>query len=90
MGLLWSQVVETALAGNGGAASSGANGGAVSAGDVNSGGNMGTAIGVGDSVGDVMVSGGSGSNLTNLNVGANAGMAHADAAGGDYNVAFVS
>ncbi|MFM9106740.1 MAG: hypothetical protein ACKOWF_08575 [Chloroflexota bacterium] len=62
----------------------------MSVGDINSGGNVGSAIGVGDSVGSVMVDGGSVSNATNLNVGANGGSAIADASGGDYNVAFVS
>ncbi|MGI9253898.1 MAG: hypothetical protein ACR2J8_09135 [Thermomicrobiales bacterium] len=82
---------ETALAGNGGAANSGANGGAIAAGDINSGGNAGTAIGVGDTMGGtVAVDGGSMANSTNLGVGANAGSAISDASGGDYNVAFVS
>ena len=41
---------ETASAGNGGVASAAANGGAVSIGDINSGGNAGNAIAVGDTV----------------------------------------
>ncbi|MGI9253372.1 MAG: hypothetical protein ACR2J8_06480 [Thermomicrobiales bacterium] len=81
---------ETALSGNGGAANASANGGAVSVGDVNSGGNSGSAIGVGDTVGGVAVDGGSIANSTNLNVGANGGTAISDASGGNYNVAFVS
>ncbi len=82
---------ETALAGNGGAANSGANGGAVAVGDVNSGGNAGSAIGVGDTMGGgVGVDGGSMANSTNLGVSASGGSAISDASGGDYNVAFVS
>ncbi|MNC95985.1 hypothetical protein D3C83_132390 [compost metagenome] len=59
-------------------------------GDVNSGGNAGSAIGVGDTVGTVAVDGGSMSNSTGLSVSANGGTAIADASGGDYNLAFVS
>ncbi len=88
--LIFGQVAETALAGNGGAANTGANGGAVSAGDINSGGNVGGAIGVGDSHGDVAVSGTDAVNSTGLGIGANAGTSISDASGGDFNVAFVS
>ena len=42
------QFTDTASAGNGGVATSSASGGAVSVADVNSGGNAGNAIGVGD------------------------------------------
>ena len=81
----------TASAGNGGVATSGANGGAVSLGDINSGGNAGNAIGVGDTYyGPVSVDGGSISNNTSLGVGANGGTAISDATGGNYNLAFVS
>ncbi len=96
----------TASAGNGGGATAAANGGAVSVGDVNSGGNFGNAIGVGDTAGDlicdkfgkcfpsgggsVAVDGGDVANSTNLGIAANGGTAIADASGGDYNVAFVS
>ena len=45
------QVTDTASAGNGGEVTASANGGAVSIGDVNSGGNVGNAIGVGDTWG---------------------------------------
>ena len=65
-------------------------GGAVSIGDVNSGGNAGNAIGVGDTVGSVAVDGGDVGNLTDLGITANGGTAIADASGGDYNLAFVS
>jgi hypothetical protein len=47
-------------------------------------------IGVGDTIGDVAVSGGSSANATNLGIAANGGTAIADASGGDNNVAFVS
>ncbi len=87
---VFAQDIETASAGNGGGAAASANGGAVSIGDVNTGGNVGSAIGVGDTVGAVAVDGGDMANSTNLNVSSNGGTAIADASGGDYNVAFVS
>ncbi|MFM9106540.1 MAG: hypothetical protein ACKOWF_07560 [Chloroflexota bacterium] len=88
--LIFAQAVETALAGNGGGSNTGANGGAVSAGDINSGGNIGGAVGVGDSVGQVAVAGTDYSNATSLGIGANAGSSISDASGGEMNVAFVS
>jgi hypothetical protein len=82
---------DIASAGNGGVATSSANGGAVSIGDVNSGGNAGNAIGVGDTWGgSVGVDGGTVANSTQLNISANGGTAISDASGGDYNLAFVS
>ena len=82
---------DIASAGNGGVATASANGGAVSIGDVNSGGNAGNAIGVGDtSWGSVAVDGGAVANLTDLSITANGGTAIADASGGNYNLAFVS
>ena len=82
---------DIASAGNGGVATASANGGAVSIGDVNSGGNAGSAIGVGDtSWGSVFVDGGVVSNSTDLGISANGGTAIADASGGNYNLAFVS
>ena len=85
------QFTDTASAGNGGVATSAANGGAVLLGDVNSGGNAGNAIGIGDtSWGSVAADGGDITNLTNIDVTANGGTAIADASGGDYNLAFVS
>jgi hypothetical protein len=81
---------ETALAGNGGAANSSANGGAMAVGDFNTGGNAGMAIGVGDTMGGVAVDGGSMANATNFGASASGGTAISDASGGDYNVAFVS
>ena len=60
-------------------------------GDVNSGGNAGNAIGVGDTWGgSVGVDGGTVANSTKLGISANGGTAIADASGGDYNLAFVS
>ena len=85
------QFTDTASAGNGGVATSSASGGAVQLGNVNSGGNAGNAIGVGDTWGgSVGVDGGSVGNSTQLNISANGGTAIADASGGDYNLAFVS
>jgi hypothetical protein len=81
---------DIASAGNGGVATASASGGAVSIGDVNSGGNAGNAIGVGDTSGAVSVDGGDVANLTDLSITANGGTAIADASGGDYNLAFVS
>ena len=81
---------DTASAGNGGSAFASANGGAVSVGDVNSGGNVGNAIAVGDTKGAVAVYGGDVSSSTSLTISANGGTAIADASGGDYNFAFVS
>ncbi len=46
---------DTAAAGNGGTATASANGGAIAIGDVNSGGNTGSAIGVGDTGGFELV-----------------------------------
>jgi hypothetical protein len=80
----------TASAGNGGVATAGANGGAVSLGDINSGGNAGNAISVGNTNADPQINGGSVSNNTGIGVSANGGTAIADASGGNYNLAFVS
>ena len=106
MEFMFGQAVETALSGNGGAANSSASGGAAALGDINSGFNAGSAIGVGDTSGgmvcdewgkcypdgggSVAVDGGSISNTTSVGVSLNGGTAIADASGGDYNVAFVS
>jgi hypothetical protein len=85
------QDTNIASAGNGGVATASANGGVVSIADINSGGNAGSAIGVGDTWGGpVMVDGGTVANQTLLSVSANGGTAIADASGGDYNLAFVS
>jgi hypothetical protein len=79
-----------ASAGNGGYATASGNGGAVVIGDVNSGGNAGNAVGVGDTYGSVWVDGGDVSNSTSIGVSAGGGTAIADASGGSYNAAFVS
>ena len=61
------QFIDTASAGNGGVATASGNGGAVSAGDINSGGNVGSAIAVGDTDGpDPEVYGGDILNQTGL------------------------
>jgi len=80
---------EIAAAGNGGTADASANGGAVATGDINSGGNSGSAIGVGDTWGSVAVDGGASANATDLSVSALGGTAISDASGGEYNVAFL-
>ena len=82
---------DIAVAGTGGVATASANGGAVVIGDVNSGGNAGSAIGIGDTWGGpVAVDGGAIANLTDIGISASGGTAIADASGGDYNLAFVS
>jgi hypothetical protein len=83
---------EVASAGNGGVATASANGGAVSIGDINSGGNVCNAIGIGNTYGayDPTVYGGDCTNLTSLDVTASGGTSIADASGGNYNLAFVS
>ena len=83
-------VTDVASSGNGGVATSSASGGADSLGDINSGGNAGNAIGVGDTVGTVGVDGGTVANATDISVSANGGTAISDASGGSYNLAFVS
>lgn len=84
-------VTDVASAGNGGVATASASGGAAAIGDINSGGNAGSAIGVGDTWGGpVFVDGGAVGNLTDVGVSVNGGTAIADASGGDYNLAFVS
>ena len=83
--------VDVASSGNGGVATSSASGGAASLGDINSGGNAGNAIGIGDTWnGSVAADGGDVANLTDIGVSVNGGTAIADASGGDYNLAFVS
>ncbi|MGI9253258.1 MAG: hypothetical protein ACR2J8_05895 [Thermomicrobiales bacterium] len=106
MDFTFGQVIETAASGNGGAANASANGGAGALGDINSGGNFGSAIGVGNTSGSmvcddwgkcypgdggsVAVNGGQIANSTSIGVSMNGGTAISDATGGDYNVAFVS
>ena len=95
---------DVASAGNGGTATASANGGAVSVGNVNSGGNTGNSIAVGDtggwvcdkwgkctgSDGSVAIDGGTVTSSTDISISANGGVAIADASGGDNNFAFVS
>ncbi|HLL50630.1 MAG TPA: hypothetical protein VK356_08185 [Thermomicrobiales bacterium] len=81
---------DIASAGNGGVATSSASGGAVSIGDINSGGNVCNAIGIGDSYMDPVVYGGDCLNTTAIGVAVDGGTAISDASGGDYNLAFVS
>jgi len=73
-------------AGNGGYANANAQGGTVSIGNINSGGNAGNAISVGNTQGSVRVSGGSVANTTDISASANGGTAIADASGGSGNV----
>ena len=85
------QFTDMASAGNGGVATASGNGGAVSAGDINSGGNVGSAIAIGDTMGpDPQVYGGDILNQTGLAVEVDGGTAIADATGGNNNLAFVS
>ena len=82
---------DVASAGNGGVATASANGGAVSVGDINSGGNVCNAIGIGNTYGpDPDVYGGDCANLTSLDIAVDGGTSIADASGGNYNLAFVS
>ena len=60
---------QTASAGNGGVATAGASGGAVSLGDINSGGNAGNAIAVGNTNLDPQINGGTVSAGTSENLG---------------------
>jgi hypothetical protein len=85
------QWTDTASAGNGGVATAAGNGGAVAAGDINSGGNVGSAIAVGDTYGpDPDVYGGDIFNETGMAVAVDGGTGIADATGGNNNLAFVS
>src|SRR5918993_225798 len=77
----------TAGAGSGGIASADAQGGTVFVGDINSGGNVGNTIGIGNTQGSVRIDGGNVSNVTDVSVSADGGMAVADASGGAGNVA---
>jgi hypothetical protein len=78
---------QSASAGSGGIATADAQGGAVSIGDINSGGNVGNTIAVGDNRGNVAVDGGTVSNTTDISVDAGGGQAIADASGGSGNIA---
>ncbi len=78
---------DTATAGGGGYATASASGGTVVIGDVNSGGNVGNAISVGNTYGSVWVDGGDVSNSTTIGITADGGTAIADASGGSGNIA---
>jgi hypothetical protein len=85
------EFIDTAAAGNGGVATAAGDGGAVAAGDINSGGNVGNAIAVGDTYGpDPDVYGGDILNDTAMAVAVDGGTGIADATGGNNNLAFVS
>ena len=86
-----------ASAGNGGRANASADGGIVVIGEINSGGNRGNTINVGDigggygeSGGPVSINGGNVDNSTNINIDASGGTAIGDASGGSGNLAAVS
>ena len=90
-GVSYAAAQDLAAAGNGGTANASANGGAVSVGDVNSGGNVGGSAAVGDVWdGAVAVDAGDVTTSTSLGISADGGVAIADASGGDFNFAFVS
>jgi hypothetical protein len=81
---------QIASAGNGGVATASADGGVVLIGDINSGGNAGNAIAVGDTTwGSVKVDGGNVINSTGITVTADGGTGIADASGGNGNLAGV-
>jgi hypothetical protein len=84
------QFIDTAASGNGGVATSSASGGAVSVGNINSGGNVCNAIGIGNTYADPVVYGGDCFNTTDLGIAVDGGTAISDASGGNYNLAFVS
>lgn len=81
---------EIAAVGNGGTGDGRANGGAVSLGNVNSGGNTGATIRLGNTTGTVDVAGPSIANSTSFSVNANAGVAINTASGANDNIAFFS
>lgn len=90
VGKVAAQYIDTAAAGNGGVATASGSGGAVSAGNINSGGNVCNAIGVGNTYADPVVYGGDCWNETSLGIAVDGGTAIADSTGGNYNLAFVS
>ena len=87
-GLGTRRLAAQSTAGSGGYATASAGGGGVVVGDINSGGNTGNAVGVGDTSGSVWVDGGDVSNSTSVGITADGGTAIADASGGNYNMAF--
>ena len=74
-------------AGRGGYATASASGGTVVMGDINTGGNVGNIISVGNTYGSVWIDGGNVSNTTTIDVTANGGTAISDASGGSGNIA---
>ncbi len=75
-------------AGRGGRATASASGGTVVMGDINTGGNVGNSISVGNTYGGpVWIDGGNVSNTTTIDVTANGGTAISDASGGSGNIA---
>jgi hypothetical protein len=76
-------------AGSGGNATASASGGTIVTGDINTGGNVGNIISVGNTYGPVWVDAGNVSNTTNIDFTANGGTAVADASGGSGNIAGV-
>ena len=90
-GVQYAAAQDIAASGNGGTATASADGGSVSVGNVNSGGNTGNAISAGDiHDGSVAIDGGDVSTSTSLGISADGGVAISDASGGDNNFAFVS
>src|SRR4051812_49702104 len=83
------QTIDTAAAGNGGVATAAGNGGAVSAGDINSGGNVGSAIAIGDTYADPQVYGGDVADSTSLGVGLGCGTGISKAPRGEQKPPFV-
>jgi hypothetical protein len=82
---------DVASAGNGGVAGASADGGIVVINEINSGGNQGNMIGVGDLCagggGSVTIGGGTVDNSTNIDIDAGGGTAISDASGGSGNLA---
>ena len=83
---IWTNI---AAAGNGGVAGASADGGSVTIGDVNTGDNVGNAIGVGNTYGGVYVRGGTATNAASIGVSTDGGGAIADASGGYDNLAAI-
>jgi hypothetical protein len=79
---------ETMAAGNGGACDCSANGGALAAGDVNSGADVGATIGIGDTLGSVDAGGGAMAKSTDLSASLDGGTGVCAAPGADENIAF--
>src|SRR5215213_5352196 len=87
---VWFWPGNSVRAGNGGIAVCNANGGIIQLGDINSGGNRGNTIAVGNTFGSVNIDGGTVINRTSLDLDANGGVCVANASGGIGNVAIAS